>query len=124
MHVRYCDKHRVLGAGTYASVRLGGIVRPDGVEETCALKFPSAGCEAELEAEIGLLRKLEHPNVLAVKDVFRSLQDGKVAMAMPCAHFDLSCYLAAQRLCGEVARGVSRQLAEGVNYVHAQRVIN
>ena len=73
MRGRYFDTHRVLGAGAYASVRMGCMVRPDGVEETRALKFPSAGCEAELEAEIGLLRKLEHPNVVAFKDVFRSL---------------------------------------------------
>ena len=79
MNGRYLDMHRVLGTGTYASVRLGGIERHGRVEETCALKFPLAGCEAELQAEIGLLRNLVHPNVVAVSDVFRSSVDGHVA---------------------------------------------
>ena len=124
MRGEYLDTHRVLGLGTYASVRMGILVRPDGVEKPSALKFPAMGCEAELEAEIAVLSKLEHPNILAVADVFRSLQDGQVVMAMLYAHFDLSAYLGSQPVCDQVARGVSRQLAEGLNHVHAHNIIH
>ena len=72
MRGRYTDTHRVLGRGAYASVRLGLLERPNGVEETCALKYSTAGSAVELEADIDLLRTLEHPNVVAVKDVIRS----------------------------------------------------
>ena len=121
---RYTDTHIVLGKGSYASVRLGELQRPNGDDEWCALKFPQARCAADLEAEIDILGKLEHPNVVALMDVLRSSQDGKIIMVIPYAHFDLSSYLLSQRMHDDVARGVSRQVAEGVKYVHAQRIIH
>ena len=99
------------------------MLRPDGVEEPCAMKIPRTGCAAELEEEVDILRRLEHPNIVAVKDAFRSTQEGQLVLVlvMPCANFDLASYLLSQRMCAEVVQDVAFQLAKAVHYVHEQR---
>ncbi len=119
----YTDSHRILGIGTFATVRLGQLEHPDGELEMCALKF-SPNHPAELAAEIKVLRRLDHPGIVALKDVFASTQDGSDVMVLPYAHFDLSAYLESERVCPSLACGLSRQLAEAVAYVHGKGIIH
>ena len=61
---------------------------------------------------------------MAVKDAFRSTQEGQLVLVMPSAHFDLASYLNSQRMSAEVVQGVAFQLAKAVHYVHEQRFMH
>ena len=117
-------RHRILASGTYGTVRLGYLERSnDGVSEVRALKF-SPDYPDEARQEISMLRKLHHPGVVALQDVFASTQDGTEVIVLPYAQFDLGNYLAAERLCEGLARGLSSQLAEAIAYIHEKLIIH
>jgi serine/threonine protein kinase len=97
--------------------------------ERFALKSPASGVTASQEAqkrfarEANALRLLDHPNLVAARDVF--VECGYLFLVMECVvGKTLAQVIAGQPLAPRRALVIVRQLLEGVGHAHAQGLVH
>lgn len=91
-----------------------------------ALKIPHAsvmtdGVLKDFRSEVRLVAKLEHPNILPLKDA--SFIEGRFVVAFPLGERSLADRL-HKRMSVETALDLMEQMLEGLAYAHRHRVIH
>lgn len=87
-------------------------------------KNGKSGAElAALRAEIGLLRKLDHPCIILMLDYFETPKE--VVLVTEYAHGELWQILTDDKsLPEEVVASVARQLVDALHYLHSHRIVH
>ncbi|MHC4953166.1 MAG: protein kinase domain-containing protein [Planctomycetota bacterium] len=118
---RRIGKYRLLarlGSGGHADVYRAR----DTVERVVvALKIPRPEYTPEFEHEIRLAVRLNHPNILPLKNA--DLCDGQLVLASPLGRETLADRM-ARRMSVARCLGYAEQMLEGLAYAHARRVIH
>ena len=120
---------RVLGQGAQGRALLV-TRRSDGVQLAMKQLGYADMSSAEQKAsihEVGLLSRLQHPNIIGYHDAF--LEDGQLCIVMELAFGSLEDELATARMSGvqlseQRLLDLLAQLADAVHYMHACRVIH
>lgn len=113
----------LLGKGTYAAVYAA--VDTQGSLGKVALKridfdHMVEGCPLLLLREIGIARKLKHPNLVPVLAIQYSPLDGRALIAFELLHCDLRQFLNRNGpLREQVLADATLQLASGIDYMHS-----
>ena len=118
---------RCIGRGSFATVwkakhrGTGQVVALKDVDRTKL----SEKLEKNLELEIGIMRKLNHPHVVSLIDVFAS-ETNLVIVLEYCNHGDLFKHITKQKKALTEAQSKSfiQQLATGMRYVRQHGVIH
>jgi len=109
---------KVLGEGSYATVYMG-VLRATG--QLCALKAlkPGGGCD---DVEIGLLRQLQHPNIVALLGAWSF--GGKISCALSLADLSLLELAVLSPLSEEVVREAAAGVLRALAYLHGKGIIH
>uniref|UniRef100_A0A452DNH7 Death-associated protein kinase 2 n=1 Tax=Capra hircus TaxID=9925 RepID=A0A452DNH7_CAPHI len=79
-------------------------------------------CRVEIEREVSILRKVLHPNVITLHDVFENRTDVVLILELVSGG-ELFDFLAQKEsLSEEEATSFIKQILEGVNYLHAKKI--
>jgi len=131
MPEQHIGKYRVLktlGQGTFATVKLA---RNTNTNEMVAIKIIDQKSvmqknmfdqiKKEIVTEITIMKQLDHPLVIEIKEVLASRS--KIFIVMEYAsNGDLQSYLESKggKLSEDEARKIFRQMVEGLQYIHSQ----
>jgi fused-like protein len=114
-----------IGEGSFGKVYKG---RRKYTGQFVALKFISKAGKSEsdlaaLRSEIGILRALDHPNIILLLDYFETPRD--VVVVTEFAHGELFQILQDDASLPEpVVRSIARQLVRALAYLHSRRVMH
>lgn len=88
------------------------------------LKEPKEGISPSILRELGILKRLDHPNVLAIKDFF--IENEKYYLVFEYMDQDLKHYLDSltQPLSEAAVKHYAYQLLQGLSYCHSNCIIH
>jgi hypothetical protein len=115
---------RKVGKGSYAQVWVGHC---EDTNETVAVKVISRHTvneTAQLRQEVGVLRRIDHPNIVHFMDLKKSVGHYYLILEY-CAGGDLAMFLKSRgRLCERSAQRFLQQLSEGLLVLHRLNFIH
>lgn len=118
----------LLGKGTYASVYSAEDTRGDlGRVALKRIEFDHnvEGCPLLLLREVGLIKKLKHPNIVPIIDFTYSPSNGIALIAFQLLDCDLRQYLNRHgAMSGSLLRDAVTQVASGLAFLHAHGIIH
>ena len=126
-HGRY-DRIDKLGEGTY-----GIVYKARDLQKNCLVAIKKIRLENEDEGmpstamrEIAILKELNHPSIVALKDVVYQPSEKKLSLIFEYLEFDLKKYLKSltEPLKPEQIKHYMRQLLEGIIHCHNRRIIH
>jgi len=117
-----------LGEGTFGEVY---VATHEKTGEVAALKKIKLECEVEgvpgtTLREVSLLKELQHPNVVQLKDVFYMPNDNKLYLCFEYCEFDLKKYMKSQsyKLSAECIKSFTWQMLAGLTWCHQHRIFH
>lgn len=117
-----------LGEGTFGEVY---VATHEKTGEIAALKKIKLECEDEgvpgtTLREVSLLKELQHPNVVQLKDVFYMPNDNKLYLCFEYCEFDLKKYMKSQqyKLSAECVKSFTYQMLDGLRWCHSHRIFH
>eukprot|EP00322_Chrysochromulina_rotalis_P002125 CAMPEP_0115874248 /NCGR_PEP_ID=MMETSP0287-20121206/24435_1 /TAXON_ID=412157 /ORGANISM="Chrysochromulina rotalis, Strain UIO044" /LENGTH=299 /DNA_ID=CAMNT_0003329377 /DNA_START=17 /DNA_END=916 /DNA_ORIENTATION=+ len=117
-----------LGEGTFGEVY---VATHEKTGEIAALKKIKLECEDEgvpgtTLREVSLLKELQHPNVVQLKDVFYMPNENKLYLCFEYCEFDLKKYMKSQqyKLSAECIKSFTWQMLSGLTWCHSHRIFH
>mmetsp|Transcript_1499 Transcript_1499/g.2482 ORF Transcript_1499/g.2482 Transcript_1499/m.2482 type:complete len:400 (+) Transcript_1499:384-1583(+) len=119
----------LIGKGAYAKVYLGKDI--DNNEDVAIKVMTKGGREAiaindAIDREVEILRRVEHPSIVTVLDVFETEYTAKIILEYmeSGSVFDLIRAQKNGRLKEDMARYIFRQVLEGIEYLHGEDIVH
>ena len=121
--IRY-DKVKYLGSGAYGEVWQCLDKETSAAVAVKTIKIINQGEGINFTAlrEIMLLQELKHPNIILLSDIF--LKNANIHLVLELAEFDLSNKIPNLRNTEDIAKGLLKQLLEGLSFMHDNSVLH
>ena len=124
------EKIEKIGSGTYGVVYKGYKKNKDGTKQIVAIKkmkidLENEGIPSTALREITILRELNHPNIVELKDVV--CEDNKLYLLFEYLECDLKKYfdeIGNELLNENTIKSFLYQILEGVAYCHSKKIIH
>lgn len=117
------DSYHQIGEGTFGRVYRARSLK---LSKLCAVKRiqidPHAGFPFTTIREIRILKKLTHPNIVPLLDVF--IKSGEMFISMEYLPYDLSGLTKSTRLDSRTILSLSYQLIDAVTYIHSLNLLH
>jgi len=117
-----------LGEGTFGEVY---VATHEKTGEVAALKKIKLECEDEgvpgtTLREVSLLKELQHPNVVQLKDVFYMPNENKLYLCFEYCEYDLKKYMKSQqyKLSADCIKSFTYQMLSGLAWCHSHRIFH
>lgn len=125
--VRY-ERIEKLGEGTYGVVyKAKDLYKGETVAiKKIRLENEDEGMPSTAMREIAILKELNHPNIVHLKDVIYVPGEKKLSLIFEYLDYDMKKFMKTLTapLTGEQVRGFVRQLLEGIIHCHNRRIIH
>ena len=108
----------ILGEGTYGQV----FIDENTYDEPVAIKVSRERFDASSIREVDFLRRLDHPAIIYILDIF--IIDNKVKFATKIALSDMNEYLKNNTLSINEIKSMTHQLFSALSYVHSQNYVH
>lgn len=121
-------KVQEIGRGAYGKINLAEDLDPETQAKYVAIKQlmvnPNTGIDFVSIREIKILKELDHPNIIKLRDVF--VEQGNIYLVMDCLVCDLGKLIDTPKVTITEADTVTifKQLVEGVAFLHKHWILH
>ena len=116
-----------LGEGTYGTVYRCFDSKKSNIVALKKIKYHyhGEGIPATSIREIGILRSLNHPNIVSLKDILHG-DDSSLYLAFEYLETDLSGFIKSKnkKVSNKLTKRIIREIIAGVDYLHSKRIFH